>query len=302
MNKLSDSTSKRNSSIELFRIIATFLVLLVHFNGWFVSMPEQFEGFTAKAIGQTIIESVSCICVNCFLVITGWYGLRLKWRHLIKIWSIIVWVYVPFYLVLSVYKSDFSIVRLVYEFIAVGKESYYVQCYLMLMFLSPILNAFIDKYGRKSLPLVLLFWAIEFMLDCIFSNKSLGFARGYELTHFVFIYLSIRTARLYDDEIRRWYSVQRATLILMCCTLIIASLYIADVRWAFAYTNPLNIMMAFTLFYMFERRKFTNRYVNWLSSSTLSVYIAHVTPPSSAFYGNGITLSSQFIHTGNIYY
>lgn len=279
MNKITDTTSKRNSSVELFRIIATLLVLMVHFNGWFVGMPEQFEGFTAKSIGQTIIESISCICVNCFLVITGWYGLRLKWRHIIKIWSIIVWVYVPFYLVMAIYNNDFSLLRLAYEFIAIGKESYYVQCYLMLMLLSPILNVFIDKYGRKSLPLVLIFWAIEFLLDCIFSNKSLGFAKGYELTHFVFIYLLIRTARLYDNEIKQWYNVQRATLILVCCTLIIASLYIAGVRWAFAYTNPLNILMAFTLFYIFEHRKFTSRYIDWFSSSTLSVYIAHVTPP-----------------------
>lgn len=33
---------QRNSSIELFRILATFLVLIVHWNGWFVGgMPEK---------------------------------------------------------------------------------------------------------------------------------------------------------------------------------------------------------------------------------------------------------------------
>ena len=34
---------QRNSSIELYRIIATFAVLIVHFNGWFVGdwpLPE----------------------------------------------------------------------------------------------------------------------------------------------------------------------------------------------------------------------------------------------------------------------
>ena len=35
---------QRNSSVELYRIIATLTVLIVHFNGWFVGgMPEKFD-------------------------------------------------------------------------------------------------------------------------------------------------------------------------------------------------------------------------------------------------------------------
>lgn len=32
---------ERNSSIELFRILATFLVLIVHWNGWFVGGIDE---------------------------------------------------------------------------------------------------------------------------------------------------------------------------------------------------------------------------------------------------------------------
>lgn len=106
----------RNSSVELYRIIATFLVLIVHFNGWFVDMPSTFAGFSVFNISQDIIESVSCICVNCFLVITGWYGLRFKWKHVWTIWSILVWIYVPFYWVYSYFYNDFSIKLLLFNF------------------------------------------------------------------------------------------------------------------------------------------------------------------------------------------
>lgn len=42
-NKASISAKKeRNSSIELYRIIATFTVLIVHFNGWFVDGMRGF--------------------------------------------------------------------------------------------------------------------------------------------------------------------------------------------------------------------------------------------------------------------
>ena len=35
---------QRNSSVELFRILATFLVLIVHLNGWLLGgTPETFS-------------------------------------------------------------------------------------------------------------------------------------------------------------------------------------------------------------------------------------------------------------------
>jgi surface polysaccharide O-acyltransferase-like enzyme len=62
---------QRNSSIELYRIIATFAVLIVHFNGWFVGGMRGFDFHhpTLFGAGQMIIEALTCICVNMFLII-----------------------------------------------------------------------------------------------------------------------------------------------------------------------------------------------------------------------------------------
>lgn len=271
----------RNSSVEVFRIIATFLVLIVHFNGWFVGgMPEKFAGFSAFNLGQDVIEAISCTCVNCFLVITGWYGLRFKWKHVWTIWSILVWIYVPCYIVESYLSHNFSLLGLIFKFIAIGQESYYVQCYLMLLFLSPILNAFIQKYGRKILPYALSFWAIEFILDWVLHNQCLGFAYGYQLTHFVLMYILGQTAYLYRDDIYERLDTMRCIMIYFIGTIIIAGTYIVlSPDKAFAYTNPVNIVMSFSLFFIFERMTFHNSLVNWIGSSTLAVYIMHCTPP-----------------------
>ena len=45
---------ERNSSIELFRILATFLVLIVHWNGWFVGGIDEnasWDNFSAQMGG-----------------------------------------------------------------------------------------------------------------------------------------------------------------------------------------------------------------------------------------------------------
>lgn len=270
----------RNSSVELFRIIATFLVLIVHFNGWFVGMPDKFGDFTFPNLSQDLIEALSCTCVNCFLVITGWYGMTFKWKHLWTIYSIIVWIYVPCYILRSTLEHNFSIIHLLWNFVAIGQESYYVQCYLMLLFLSPVLNSFIQKYGRKILPYSLAFWCIEIALDWILQNKCLGFAHGYMLTHFVLMYLLGQTAFLYKEEIHRIFTPLRCVAAYITGMLIIAGLHlIIPAQICFAYTNPLNILMSFSLFFIFEHRTFYNKAINWISSSTLAVYVLHSTTP-----------------------
>lgn len=270
----------RNSSVEIFRIIATLLVLIVHFNGWFVGIPERFEGFTLQNISQDFIEALSCTGVNCFLIITGWFGISFKWKHVWTIYSILVWIYVPLYFLEATIQDHISIHGFLWSLFAFGKAGYYIMCYMMLMFLSPIINGFIQKYGRKILPYSLAFWGIEIIFDWVLSTKSLGFGYGYMLTHFILMYLLAQTAFLYKTEIYKAVRTKHFIIIYFVGAIIITCLYFyLPFQIAFAYSNPLNIIMSFSLFFIFERRSFHNKYINWISKSTLAVYIIHITPP-----------------------
>lgn len=274
----------RNSSIELFRIISTFLVLIVHFNGWFLDMPDEFSEFSTRTVSQSVIEALSCTCVNCFIIITGWFGLKFKWQHIWNIWSVLVSIYIPFYVVSCIYIREFSLIRFIFNFLAVFYENYYIQCYLMLIVLSPILNTFINKYGRKILPFTLFLWGIEIVFDWILDNNALGFGHGYMLTHFILLYLLARTAKLYCDELMNLLSAKMAVAIYVLGALSIASMYMfMHLKNSFAYTNPVNIIMSFSLFLIFARKTFNNKWINWISKSTLAVYIIHCTPPVLGF-------------------
>ena len=137
---------QRNSSVELFRIIATFLVLIVHLNGWMAGGLVDWNDNSlpmVHKVGQLIIQSLSVVCVNCFLIISGWFGLKLKFASVWKMWVLLVSIYVPFYLLSCIFGStSFSAVSLTIRLLAFPCESYFVQNYLMLLFISPVLNAF----------------------------------------------------------------------------------------------------------------------------------------------------------------
>ena len=272
--------SNRNSSVELFRIIATLLVIIVHCNGWFVGgLPDRFSfsEISTFRIGQMVIQSLSACCVNCFLIISGWYGIKLKLKTVWNINWLLIGVYVPFYIVRCIFLKEFSVYSFATRFLGILCESYFVQCYLMLMFLSPILNAFIEKQGRRMLPYVLCFWGIEFVAELI-GNKSIGVEAGYSLIHFVLMYMLARSAYYYKEELMR---VKRYKWVIgyIICALIICAFYLLGIKWTWHYSNPLVIMSAFCLFMPFLYKEYRNRTINWLASSTLAVYIMHTCTP-----------------------
>lgn len=269
----------RNSSVEFFRIIATFLVLIVHFNGWFVPIPKHFSGWTLPTVGQSIIESFSIICVNSFLVITGWYGIKLKIKSLISLYTVIAWIYVTFYLAECLAGREFSEISFLWNIIALTKESYYIQSYMLLMIVSPILNSFITQYGNKSLNLILAIWGTEIVLDFGFNNKCLGFGHGFQFMHFVVMYLLGQIAYLYRDVLFKVVKSYKGLLLYVICSLMIWIGYVYVGSKVFYYSNPLNVIASFSLFLFFVQKEFQNNFINWVSASTLSVYIIHITSP-----------------------
>ena len=67
---------ERESNIELFRVVATLMILVVHCNGWFLSEWGGITSWTAGKgliVGGTraLIQSLSCIGVDCFILISG---------------------------------------------------------------------------------------------------------------------------------------------------------------------------------------------------------------------------------------
>lgn len=274
---------ERNSSIEIYRIIATFAVLVYHFNGWLVGgVPKYFDidRISSFRITQALIESSSCICVNMFIVISGYFGLRLKWQSVLKICFLLLSVHIPFYMFDCLFfDATFVMKEFVRKFLIVSNGGYFIQCYLMLMFLSPIINSFVEKADRKKgLFFTLMFVGVEFWFDCITHTDYFGFQHGYSVMHFIVVYMIARYVFIYREELLRlkrcyWVAAYIAS------SLIILTMYVCGVNFIWQYSNPMIIISAVCSFIPFLYKSFSNKWINWIASSTLAVYIIHVTVP-----------------------
>ena len=277
---LKTNHSQRNSSIELYRIIATFAVLIVHFNGWFLGdwpLPEyDFSNPTLFRTGQMTITALAVICVNMFVIISGYFGIKLKLSSLVKLYIYLTLIYVPMCLVKFVVDYEFSLAVLIERCLVISYAGYFIQCYFMLMILSPVLNAFIDRYGRDSLKWVMAFWMLEFWFGCIMDVEELGYNQGYSVIHFVLMYMIARCIRLYEEDIKK---VKQWVWVLgyLLSTIVIIAMFLAGVKWCWDYSNPVVVFSSICSFLPFLYKSFYNKIINWIASGTLAVYIIHVT-------------------------
>lgn len=271
---------ERNSSIELYRIIATFAVLIVHFNGWFVGdwpLPAyDISSPTLFRTSQMIIGAAVIICVNMFVIISGYFGIRLKLSSVLKLIIYLALIYVPLYIVKCVSNHEFVLTDFIERCCVISYAGYFIQCYFMLMILSPVINAFIDKYGRDSLKWVLLFWGLEFWFDCIMEVEELGYNRGYSVIHFVLMYMIARCIKLYEDDIKKikqWVWV----LGYLLSSIVIIICFLVGITWCWDYSNPVVVFSSVCSFLPFLYKTYHNKVINWIASGTLAVYIIHVT-------------------------
>ena len=69
---------KRESNIELLRIVAMLLVLFLHANYFSLGKVESID-IQSDLFGsfvKSFTEALCIICVNVFVLISGWFGIR----------------------------------------------------------------------------------------------------------------------------------------------------------------------------------------------------------------------------------
>ena len=147
-----DKIKERYSNFELLRIVAMILVLIVHV---LICLPRPTTAFVIaepfKAISFYFTDAISIICVNVFILISGWFGINLRLQRLsillfqvfffaIVIWGVLVFIEPSKYMnlqslttVLMLNGSDYWFIKLIYELDSIF---YFLNCETVLIILN----------------------------------------------------------------------------------------------------------------------------------------------------------------------
>lgn len=76
----------RQSNFELLRIVAMFLVLIIHANFYSINPPtnEEILGHPLSSMMRYVVESLALVCVNVYIIISGYFGIKLKPKSILN--------------------------------------------------------------------------------------------------------------------------------------------------------------------------------------------------------------------------
>ena len=288
----------RQSGFELLRIVAMIFILILHADCLSFGFPstQEIAASPFSAFLRTWLETIAVVAVNTFVLISGYFGIRLRADRFMGLLFQSVFYIMGVYLVLvAIGWEVFSVTHFARCLSPLDPSGgWFIPVYIGLMLLSPILNTFVTQTGEKNLLGVIV---ALLLMQSVFGwgVDHLKVSAGYSLFSFILLYLIVQYIRLYPET----FATKGKTSLYLGIYLGIALLnalipYLASTlpllfpsaprnlgnngtitALTLAYSSPLNIIGAVCLFITFSRLKIQSHLINWVASSVLAVYLIH---------------------------
>lgn len=262
----------RNSSIELLRIVCLVMIFWMH----------AADSGVANGIGAWIdiaVAVIGNIGVSCFILISGYYGIRLdvkKMMHLECMLLFYSWMGLLFQYVWGNALGGEEILS--YLLPVIGKRSWYFTCYFALAFLSPFLNEMVEKLSEAHFRQLLITMLVIFSGVTTFFFFDINSDGGKGITQMVMLYLIgryigvYRVDRQYNTaKLAGWFALLAGVNFCLNGALYVVT---GTVQNRFARDNTLfTIFEAILVFLIFRNHHFENAFVNRLAKHVPAVFL-----------------------------
>lgn len=293
---------ERESGIELYKVIAIFLIVLSHVIQT-LTEPNYVLGIgegtfiniaTATTNLNVLLLAVFRICGalgnNMFFICSAWFLLNSKKMSLKKVVHMILDVWIINMIVLIALRSigvQLQISDTVKTFFPTTfANNWYITCYLLFYMIHPFLNRMLDQMSiNEHLAFATILFVIYFIIPVLpleeinlfFANEFVIFLATYVIVSFIKIYKNEWTENLKSNKSILFVSIISYVVLILCVDFLgLRTNYFLNrlVRWNM--NNSLFMfLIAFSSFNIMKKKEFINRTINYLSSLSLLVYIFH---------------------------
>lgn len=264
----------RQSNFEAYRIVCILLIVIMHTFGSGVGQLNTQLGIFINVIGN--------IGVTGFVLLSGYFGIRLKGKKLAKMdlmlifWSLAA--YGSLFLNAGI-SADFSMKALLTCIIPVISHKYwFISAYFCLCILSPFINEYLEKIDKKRHRQLILGSGVLFLLlPTVFFFDQTGDG-GKGIVNMILSYIIGRYIGTYHRD-RKFSTGKLLGLLLGTAVfnfILNDGMYLAAGSRAnyFARDNSLLTMIqAVLLLLLFMQWKCENKIINFLAANVLAVYI-----------------------------
>lgn len=281
MNKI----KKRNTAIELLRIICMVFIILHHYS---VHGGFNYDN-SALSFNEIFINVISIggkIACNIFIIITGYFMVNSNF-NVQKILKLILKVLVYGILIVTI-CFGFRLVPLnknlfIKEIIPIIYSGWFIQNYIIIVLLSPILNICLKILNKKQFNYLIMFGLIIWSIIPTFCIKSFSFS---DFDTFLIMYVIGAYIRINDLKFSKNKSfiifITSFGVILLSTILftIIGKSYniffLVENAVYFSRINSIFCVLSSIFIFIFVKEmNFYNFGINWISNSMLGVYLIH---------------------------
>lgn len=266
--------TQRQSNIELLRSFSMFCIIVYHVFIFALAPIDDTSLYQA-------LQLPFHIGVPLFVMISGYFGIRFSLRGLARLFSKAYFYFgllgiIPMLFAFPGVKN-FLTGSMIFSF----SHYWFLNCYLYLFLLSPIINVALQRASNAQRGYLL---AILAFMSIYIGNVTQGdgaLLDGKNLTNFMLLYAIGNTLRHFQakTDALSMRCLLGATLVFNVC-LVVGFMYVPALagkiwKYGFAYNSPLMMLNCALVFMVFSKLQLQSRFVNWMGGSIFACYLIH---------------------------
>lgn len=303
-------SKKRQSNIELLRILAILFIISFHY---VYKSGYVLTDLNAKTLTIKSFWFLGELGVNLFILITGYFLINGKFslKKLIKLI-----LEVNFYYILTLWLTpvinniisgggvfpDFKTIIL--SFFSVTFNRYwFITSYILVYILSPYINKFLKSLSKeehkKFLIISIIIWSIIPTIFGIFNNNTESFLYFNRFIWMIIMYILGAYIRLYSLKFFNKNTNKKAIVLSLISFIfmvlgIIVIFKFKDILLKIGIKEPAYfwrpnsvpmLILSVSIFELFSHFKIkNNKIINALASTTLGIYMLHDSPLASTLW------------------
>ncbi|GAA4973240.1 acyltransferase family protein [Algibacter aquimarinus] len=271
---------KRNSSIELLRILFMLFIILFHFLGRnynLFGVTNETAIWDENLLSKLIVHATGQLGVPGFVFISGYFGLKFNSYRFIDLLAQCFLYSFIFYSLISPTIGIFENRPFILSMFFLSSW-WFMWSYILLYFISPALNSFIENMKKNQfivLLFLLFFISIGLWIHKTSATNIFILLEIYFIARFVKIHLS--------DALKSKAWVLLLLSFILYYGLVAVGYFkhnLVVMPYVNSYYNPIIIVLTGSLIVTFERIKFSAKIINWVSPNLLAAYLI-----TENFYG-----------------
>lgn len=259
----------RQSNFELLRIVAMFMVLMLHANFAASGVVEDVDFRDAPLTAWTRLgwEMLCIPAVNVFVMISGWFGIKRSLRGgLSFVWQWIYFVAVV-WIILSVSGLSSPSVKQVADSLG---AYWFVTAYAGFYLLTPIFNTYLAHTPTRQLGLTAALLSALSAACWIAGYSFIGY--GQSIGFFIVLYILSAYLRRHPGWWRYGLPLYLAATVLGCVVY-----PLCEPHFAIAYSNPLVMAQSAGMIMWFAgMRMGVSKLINRVAASAFAAYLLHM--------------------------